>query len=548
LKTYVNCLQADEYLPAGSCIYTVTNDYKARYMASTSSYPGKLCIYSYDGLTMYWCSTTGSTSPSKLLMQNDGNLVMYNSAGTAYWSSGTVVTSEGTSYYFVFQADRNIVIYDSISTKNSKWACNTQSPACTIVSSSISNNECAYFPSYAPTAAPSLVPSQSPTMAPTVSQPPTLAPTVTPTAPPTSSPSASPTLIPTVAPSQPTHAPTAVPTRSPTDLPTVVPTQVPTTAPTVLPTQAPTASPSLLPTNEPTAPPTRFPTAFPTNPTYAPTASPSFPPTIVPSVLPSVAPSNQPSEAPTIVAATAATAAGLGVGGIVGIVLAAIAVAGISAFGVVRFWCNRSMKIDVEAKIVFKDQAEVAMKVLAKVPMIGPVIEPLTTAFETLMEICDQVKCCRETAGEIVDRTKALKEQLFDPKHGILTTKVLPSKKNQLPSNDMEDEDAIPKALVTYLEDLKCLLDKTKEDIQPLTQERFWKILFLGAKSLNDKLQDRFQDIDLLMKRICESLQIESFKLQRNQLNQLVELQNKLDDLLKKHLEEWKKSHIHHKP
>jgi hypothetical protein len=134
-NVYPNCLQADEQLTPEDCLYTVVNSYKACYMTGTSSYPGKLCILSLDGATMYWCTPTASTNPGKLILQGDGNLCMYSSSNAYYWGTGTSAgAGAGTSYNFIFQSDRNLVVYNSpLTTRTFKWGCYGQTPHCTLV-------------------------------------------------------------------------------------------------------------------------------------------------------------------------------------------------------------------------------------------------------------------------------------------------------------------------------------------------------------------------------------------------------------------------------
>ena len=47
--------------------------------------------------------------PKYLIMQGDGNLVMYREDGQAMWASHT----RGDEYSFVIQGDGNLVIYDN---------------------------------------------------------------------------------------------------------------------------------------------------------------------------------------------------------------------------------------------------------------------------------------------------------------------------------------------------------------------------------------------------------------------------------------------------
>jgi len=60
------------------------------------------------------------TVRSKLIMQTDGNLVLYDAAGTAHWASQT----QGTGNTATFQADGNLVVYDA--QHQALWSSNTQ--------------------------------------------------------------------------------------------------------------------------------------------------------------------------------------------------------------------------------------------------------------------------------------------------------------------------------------------------------------------------------------------------------------------------------------
>ncbi|WP_329244156.1 protein kinase [Streptomyces sp. NBC_01478] len=60
------------------------------------------------------------TARSKLIMQPDGNLVLYDASGTAHWASQT----QGAGNTAVFQEDGNFVVYSA--QHQSLWASNTQ--------------------------------------------------------------------------------------------------------------------------------------------------------------------------------------------------------------------------------------------------------------------------------------------------------------------------------------------------------------------------------------------------------------------------------------
>ena len=71
----------------------------------------------------------GSVCPSKLtspsgacvaVMQDDGNYVVYDSAGTAIWDSKTMGRGTGP-YRITMQSDGNFVLYDSADTASALW-------------------------------------------------------------------------------------------------------------------------------------------------------------------------------------------------------------------------------------------------------------------------------------------------------------------------------------------------------------------------------------------------------------------------------------------
>jgi len=67
-----------------------------------------------------------SNGAYKVIMQSDGNLVLYTSSGTALWSSVTTVSSGGSSYVLIMQGDCNLVLYTALNTpRTSKWSSNT---------------------------------------------------------------------------------------------------------------------------------------------------------------------------------------------------------------------------------------------------------------------------------------------------------------------------------------------------------------------------------------------------------------------------------------
>lgn len=78
---------------------------------------GNLVVYSPDGVL--WASHTGGRASNALIMQNDGNLVLYDNSTPVWWSGtpGGVVSA-----HLVMQNDGNLVLYRSNGTT---WATNT---------------------------------------------------------------------------------------------------------------------------------------------------------------------------------------------------------------------------------------------------------------------------------------------------------------------------------------------------------------------------------------------------------------------------------------
>lgn len=84
---------------------------------------GNLVIHNVDDGAVWSSETAGQgTAPYKLVMQDDGNLVIYDVDGAATWNSGTAGQGTGP-YRLVMQNDRNLVIFDS--TDTALWSSGT---------------------------------------------------------------------------------------------------------------------------------------------------------------------------------------------------------------------------------------------------------------------------------------------------------------------------------------------------------------------------------------------------------------------------------------
>jgi hypothetical protein len=79
---------------------------------------GNLVLYE-GGNHAVWATNTSGQAVSRCIMQSDGNLVIYGFNGHVVWASNTF-HSPGAS--LVLQNDRNLVIYEP---NHAVWASNT---------------------------------------------------------------------------------------------------------------------------------------------------------------------------------------------------------------------------------------------------------------------------------------------------------------------------------------------------------------------------------------------------------------------------------------
>jgi hypothetical protein len=93
------------------------NDFLIPDGQSLSGYNNMLAVYHGYLEVLHYCSgywnelvTYGDGSGSYVVMQSDGNLVLYNKSGGSVWSSGT---SGHSSAFLAVQADGNVVIYNA---------------------------------------------------------------------------------------------------------------------------------------------------------------------------------------------------------------------------------------------------------------------------------------------------------------------------------------------------------------------------------------------------------------------------------------------------
>lgn len=81
---------------------------------------GNFVVYKVGNNTALWASNTSSKGGVKLIMQSDGNLVLYTASNQPVWASNT--NGKGQSFARM-QDDGNFVIYTQ---GGPTWASNTQ--------------------------------------------------------------------------------------------------------------------------------------------------------------------------------------------------------------------------------------------------------------------------------------------------------------------------------------------------------------------------------------------------------------------------------------
>lgn len=112
--TATNSIQTGQQLLAGQQITATGGAY--RLVLQTD---GNLVLYDAGGVA-YWSSRTGGKPIYRAILQGDGNLVLYDANGVAYWASGTAGRGSST---LIIQADRNLALYDVYS--HLTWSTNT---------------------------------------------------------------------------------------------------------------------------------------------------------------------------------------------------------------------------------------------------------------------------------------------------------------------------------------------------------------------------------------------------------------------------------------
>ena len=91
---------------------------------------GLAVIKTQNNTTIWSVNISGFTHSVTLVMQNDGNLVLYSANDTPLWatdSSNHPESSDGEEKYLILQDDGNLVIYDwdAMSADDPMWATGT---------------------------------------------------------------------------------------------------------------------------------------------------------------------------------------------------------------------------------------------------------------------------------------------------------------------------------------------------------------------------------------------------------------------------------------
>ena len=110
-------LKEDNFLKPGKYIVSGNGNYVFTYQTD-----GNVCLYDANDGSIIWMSNKLHT-PSKLVLQGDGNLVAFDINGRPQWSSNSRQKRSRKKFYLSVQNDRNVVIKQA----NEKviWSTNT---------------------------------------------------------------------------------------------------------------------------------------------------------------------------------------------------------------------------------------------------------------------------------------------------------------------------------------------------------------------------------------------------------------------------------------
>ena len=120
----INSIAAINWLAAGSCLK------HNEFLESTNGCfklilqdDGNLVLYRKNGRLVSWSTGTQRSCTNRVCMQRDGNLVAYDCHDVAMWSTGTFYRGS----HLVLQDDGNAVVYPIHDQRMALWASNTVS-------------------------------------------------------------------------------------------------------------------------------------------------------------------------------------------------------------------------------------------------------------------------------------------------------------------------------------------------------------------------------------------------------------------------------------
>lgn len=121
IASAASTLTANQWLNVNDSLTSTNGDFRLVMQGD-----GNLVLYRLSDSTALWSTQTQGNAGAEAVMQGDGNLVVYKN-GVALWESNT----DGYPMSFLnMQNDGNLVIYSS--SNNPLWESGTRQPECTV--------------------------------------------------------------------------------------------------------------------------------------------------------------------------------------------------------------------------------------------------------------------------------------------------------------------------------------------------------------------------------------------------------------------------------
>ncbi|GAB4198769.1 MAG: hypothetical protein Tsb002_33870 [Wenzhouxiangellaceae bacterium] len=119
--TAASTLTANQWLHVNDSLTSTNGDFRLVMQGD-----GNLVLYRLSDSTALWSSQTNGNAGAEAVMQGDGNLVVYKNS-VALWASNT---SGNPMSFLNMQDDGNLVVYSS--SNNALWESDTRQPECSI--------------------------------------------------------------------------------------------------------------------------------------------------------------------------------------------------------------------------------------------------------------------------------------------------------------------------------------------------------------------------------------------------------------------------------